>query len=1039
MASDYEAITRENILELGRGFERIGNFLAEKLYGDRSHFIYELLQNAEDALALRRQREPAGDFPRDVTFRLCKDHLEVSHYGKLFDENDVSAICDVLRGTKTERLDQIGTFGIGFKSVYAFTRSPEVHSGDEHFVIEQFIRPRGTQPRPLANTTQTLFFFPFDHPDFPATSAFDLIQSKLKSVGPRSLLFLHHIESLIWIVEGSGKGLYIRETISSDKGGAFVQIVGEGSGGDHTEEEWLVVQRNVRHPSRDEELPVKMAYSLDTQREGKSVKALAKSPLTAFFPTAKETGLGVLVHAPFASTPARDNIQSDSKWNDLLLSELATLVADSLEVCKRHGFLKADFLAALPVDSETFPLGSPFRPIYDAVRNAFCANPLVPTARGGHALVSQLVLGRSQELRELLPPDVLSIMLGAKSQARDWVDPAVTENRLPKVWQYLRDACGIPVIDGEAFARYVITDFLVDRDEAWMVKFYTFLTGQEALWRAKGIYGYPPEGPLRSKAIIRCEDGRHRTPFDRSEKPVVFLPVESAGNYPIVKRTIHDHEMAAEFVRRLGLVAPDICTLVIAEVLPQYAARPLTLQNSDHMKHLAIIRDALALKDSPRNTEMVTALKSTTWVLAKNAGDEKLHYCFPTIVFKPLPQLKTLFQGNREINFLAEEDGIDWAALGIRSAPVVHCAGLHAGRQQFVHLTSHHGRHKRGFDGFDPNTAIDGLEHAIKTITAEKAAYIWNELLPPLIRSLHGRYQTATHQNFDNATTHEGDSKLCELLKQCEWIPVADNTFKRPPECTVADVPSDFTRNAGLIAALGIQPDPEQVAHQTEQSLQDWMRQAGFSSDVAALLILHKTVLTADIINQVISAHNAADSGNPEFPRESPLPDKERRAARIRERTQKADPKTYDKRKRSVRTSSPAVDPALWLREKYTNNDHVMVCQMCCKAMPFKVPRTGEYYFEAVQIADNFAKEDHCLYLALCPLCAAKYKVLVKKDDDRLSEFIWAVEQADNPIVPVGMEDSCASLHFVESHLSDVKIALGECLSESLSASAPTL
>ncbi|MCH7831938.1 MAG: hypothetical protein IIC55_03605 [Proteobacteria bacterium] len=37
----------------------------------------------------------------------------------------------------------IGRFGIGFKSVYAFTDCPEIHSGDEHFAIESFVWPKG--------------------------------------------------------------------------------------------------------------------------------------------------------------------------------------------------------------------------------------------------------------------------------------------------------------------------------------------------------------------------------------------------------------------------------------------------------------------------------------------------------------------------------------------------------------------------------------------------------------------------------------------------------------------------------------------------------------------------------------------------------------------------------------------------------------------------------------------------------------------------------------------------------------------------------
>ena len=103
----------------------------------------------------------------------------------------------------------------------------------------------------------------------------------------------------------------------------------------------------------------------------------------------------------------------------------------------------------------------------------------------------------------------------------------VTENRLPKVWQYLRDECDVPVLDGDAFARQITDRFLEARDEKWLVSFYSFLNGQEALWRPQGVYRYPPEGPLRKKAIIRCDDRRHRAPFDSVGEPLVFLPIES--------------------------------------------------------------------------------------------------------------------------------------------------------------------------------------------------------------------------------------------------------------------------------------------------------------------------------------------------------------------------------------------------------------------------------------------------------------------------------------------------------------------------------
>ena len=1028
MPSDYEAITADNIRRRGEEFDDIGNFLAEKLYGDRAHFIYELLQNAEDALTLRYQKDPGVDFSGEVTFRLCSDHLEVNHYGKLFDEEDVKGICDVLRGTKNERLDQIGTFGIGFKSVYAFTRSPEIHSGDEHFVIRNFIRPRAVEPRPLQDPLQTLFYFPFDHPGFEAPAAFDLIQSKLKSLGPRSLLFLHHVKDLQWIVEGGGSGFYMRHHEPSENGGALVQIIGESTNQDDNEEDWLVVHRDVNHPSRREKLTVKVAYSIEADRDGRSIVPLHRSPLTAFFPTAKETGLGFLIHAPFASTPARDNIETDSHWNDLLSNELATLVSDSLSVCKQHGFLTPHFLTVLPIDPESFPEESPFHPIYEAVLEAFKTQSLIPRVGGGHIKADRAVLGRSQELRNLLSPGLLAALLGTFAQTKHWVGAAVTENHLPKVWQYLRDECDVPVLDGDAFARQITGRFLEAQDEKWMVRFYAYLNGQEALWRSQGVSGYPLEGTLRKKTIIRCQDGRHRAPFDSAGNPLVFLPVKSKADYHVVHRSIYAKEEAAEFMHQLGLVAPDICTRVLNEIIPLYQDDS-EIEDEAHEEHLSVIADAMTLEDSPRYTAMLSALRTTTWALATNANTGEQYYEAPTDLFSPSSELQAFFEGNEDVSFLAEqEEQIDWQKLGVRSDPVIYCEGRGTKRDSFVILYSGHGWHRRGYDGFDPETTIDGLEHALTNITHPRAAYIWNDLLPPIMRFLHGRYQQATHQNYDNATTHEGDSVVCEMLKSHAWIPVQSGEFKKPEECALTDLAAELKRNEGLAEVLGVHPDPTTVPEETLESGQDLVAKAGFSPEVASLLVNNKAILTPELIHEALDSYATGLANQTQFPERS-VPHKERRIGRVRERAKKANPKTYDKRKRSIRTSKPEIPPDIWLRERYTNREGTTVCQMCCKAMPFKLPRTGEYYFEAVQIADNFPIEDHCLYLALCPLCAAKYKVLVKGDEDFLKEFIWAIEVTEGQVVPVGMDGSSCAVRFVESHLLDVKTALSECLS----------
>jgi len=90
------------------------------LYGNPTHFITELLQNAEDEGA------------NNVEFKLTENELVFSHDAKkLFDFNDIRAISNFGDNhEKKEKPNAIGRFGIGFKSVYSITDKPRIISAE---------------------------------------------------------------------------------------------------------------------------------------------------------------------------------------------------------------------------------------------------------------------------------------------------------------------------------------------------------------------------------------------------------------------------------------------------------------------------------------------------------------------------------------------------------------------------------------------------------------------------------------------------------------------------------------------------------------------------------------------------------------------------------------------------------------------------------------------------------------------------------------------------------------------------------------------
>jgi len=158
--------------------------LLTELYPDNAHFIYELLQNAEDAEAQK------------VSFELRTDNLTFTHNGKkLFSASDIEAITNIGKGTKKDDVNKIGKFGVGFKSVFSYTQSPSIHSGDYNFKITDLVVPQAIKSIEKKNN-ETVFKFPFNNELKSGIKAYDEIKEGLRNINRTTLLFLNSISEI---------------------------------------------------------------------------------------------------------------------------------------------------------------------------------------------------------------------------------------------------------------------------------------------------------------------------------------------------------------------------------------------------------------------------------------------------------------------------------------------------------------------------------------------------------------------------------------------------------------------------------------------------------------------------------------------------------------------------------------------------------------------------------------------------------------------------------------------------------------------------
>ena len=1020
MASDYDAIRKENIRKYGEETNLL-DLLGDFLYSDQTHFVYELLQNAEDAEAGR------------VEIILYTDRLEVSHDGRPFDEADVRGICGVCKSTKPDNPTKIGKFGIGFKSVYACTKAPEVHCGDEHFVIEHYVRPDDIKPIEVSAPWTTRFVFPFDPSSTSTGAAINEIAGRLKSLNVRTLLFLRSIDTITWQIEidGGESGCYMRDTEKRDSA-RVVNITGQVDDEKVVEESWLVFERAIDAPDEVPVKPVEIAFMRDPNSE--QIVVTKNPPLFVFFATEKKnTDLGFLVQGPYKTTLARENILRDVPWNKYLIEETAELVIDALHRLKAMGLLSVPVLETMPIRKKDSEPGSVFRPLYDRVAQALMEEALLPTLEGGFVRGCDAIIGSGKEIRDLLSSEQLLVLFGDELKENGGGEPHnlewLSERITGDLQKNLTTELDIEEVTPEKFAKRVDKYFFSEQADEWLVQLYKFLRLRKALWKQgffDGFNKWHASGPIRNKEFVRLDDGRHVSAFT---DVTVFLPHQGARQLPklpTVKPVLVEDKEAAEFFKELGVHEPDVVDVLEHHVLPLYEPDCVDVSDEDHREHVNLIIKALRVDSKKKHQRLTERLKKTAFIVGRNAGSGKECWVTPQKLYRRSEGLLVFLKGNPDAWFLDKRYGEEeevikaFLTLGLEENP--------RKQQKKPNLEGHvtikeenYGNHERGLDGFDPGCDVDHLEFAVQSPTTERSRFIWNEIAIPLKYQIRGSVEKCTRKTYKGSDKERVFSTLGkQLLSNDAWLPDDSGNFHKPSDISLTDLPEEFVRDEDLAGQLGMKGggELEALAKRGELELEVLAKRSG---------------LDIDDINLVKKLKDSGEleklrRGKPSFP-ERPSPNVERRTEHAKRDAKGAPRKEYEKHSQSVRTSTAPGDKGTYLKESYTNGEGQLVCQMCENKMPFR-KRNREYYFESVQVFDNLPHEHTAAYLALCPVCAAKYKEFVKKGDDdnatalRAGISISPLDKLAIPIKLVGQRDG--SIRFVETHLLDIQEILKE-------------
>ena len=846
MHSDYRAIRTENERKYGTDIGRIGKMLLSDRYDNRTHFIFEVLQNAEDALSKRT----SDVTKRVVDFSLSTNALTVSHYGKPFDEKDVRGICGIDESTKD--LTSIGRFGIGFKSVFAFTESPEIHSDDEHFAIDSYVWPRAVLSIGL-NEGETKIQIPIKKE---TSTAIDEIQGGLQQLGPRTLLFLREIEEISWsIPERRLSGQYLRERIntSNDNHSYKVIVIGQNSNEEPIEEEWIIFSREIFHDEKDVG-HVEIAFSLRKSKDDTSVQPITDSPLVVFFPTVLPTYLGFLVQGPYRTTPSRDNVPANDDWNQHLVQETATLLVETLREMRDYGLLSVSALRCLPLDAQRFRT-SRFAPLFLKVRDALVSESLLPRYTGGYISASEAKVADTREIRTLLTPEQLTHLFNSPHEIA-WLSEQITPIRTPDLHQYLLEELEIEEISPNDLLGKLTKEFLESQSDEWIEELYLFLEGQQTLLRRSSKR-------LSTLPLVRIQNGTH-VPAYIDGQLQAYLPSELHTDFPTVPARCVASKESRNFLISLGLNVPDPVDDIIVNILPKYRTEQVDIPETEHQADIEQMLAAFETDSRERRDRLIREVKNARIILAVDSADESsCRFISPPEAYQATQRLKALFKGVAEIwivddskDYLRRGSTRDFLnAVGTPEYLIRERTSNSLTEEQKLELRGSTGNQDKTRDLDIEDYTIRGLKPLLEALGAltyeeasQKATLLWDALCDFQIYRGPRMFDACYRWFRYSEKEARFDASFIRILNDNPWVPSINSHILLPSAVAFED--TAWKENIALASLIHFRPAViDQLA-----------KKAGFEPEALDLLRRRNLTSLADLEELLGSTNDTADA-----------------------------------------------------------------------------------------------------------------------------------------------------------------------------------
>ena len=483
-----------------RRYQSLLGTVAEDLNSKESHFILELVQNADD-----NTYSPGVD--PSLSFLAETQRLVVVNNEAGFIAEHVAALCSAGESSKKNKTGYIGEKGIGFKSVFKVTNAPEIHSNGFHFQFNRsdpknvlgYVVPHWKEPDfPVKDGVTTLVL--------PARPGKTFPTELLKDLEPSLLLFLGKLRRLE-VKTSTEHVQYLRE----DSGPVTtLKTHRQQSDGTKHRAERSFFRTSATYdmsaivePKREDidESDVVLAFPLTDEGEAAPD---SNSPVYAFLPI-RDFNFPFCIQADFVLTSSRESVHEDLEWNITLRDQIALCFIEALSKFKAKPRLANTYLRFLP---EEGAVHDPFfRPVVDHLVDSLKEAQSVPV-EGGKWRKPEEVLIAPPEAHSLFTSSDALKLFGAEYPSPSFEASSEQLTRIGCKTLTKEDVVSVFVEHADWFAK---------KSLEWKARFYAYLASPGR--RSEYIK------VLKDVACIPKADGQFVSP----KAGTIFFPLSKSG------------------------------------------------------------------------------------------------------------------------------------------------------------------------------------------------------------------------------------------------------------------------------------------------------------------------------------------------------------------------------------------------------------------------------------------------------------------------------------------------------------------------------